>query len=125
MKRNINYLKKYLIISCCLLLAFQFTNAQLSIVKGRIVTYDNKPAYSVNVELKELKKITASNDEGYYEFKNIKPGIYTIVVSFVGLVTQQKTIDISTGSADVHQGIRITSRQRTVAGNEQLHGAVG
>lgn len=68
-------------------------------ITGKIVTKDGTPAGSVNIELKEQKKQTSSSDDGTYSLKNIYPGEYTVIVSFSGLQTQQKKINIKNNQA--------------------------
>jgi iron complex outermembrane receptor protein len=87
-------LNKHQAVFVYFLLVCQLIQAQPVAIKGRIITHDLRPAYSVNVEIKETKKFTTSNEDGYFEFKNVTPGTYTIMVSFVGLVTQQKILEV-------------------------------
>jgi iron complex outermembrane recepter protein len=97
-----NYTAKFfvgcLIIVLTSSIAFaQQTNTNIS---GQILTSDGKPASLVSVQIKELKKGTVTAEDGTYYFKNIKPGIYNLIVSFVELQPQLKTIEV-TGSTPV------------------------
>lgn len=56
-------------------------------LSGTVLTSDGKPASMVSVIIKELKKGVITNEKGVFQFKNIKEGRYTIIVSFVGLET--------------------------------------
>jgi len=70
-------------------------------VKGHITTSDDEPAVFVSVSIKELNKATRSDEQGQYVLNNIKPGTYTIKVSFIGLATQEKAITIIAGKTIV------------------------
>ncbi|MEO6550624.1 MAG: TonB-dependent receptor [Ferruginibacter sp.] len=70
-------------------------------ITGKIVTKDGSPAANVNIEVKELKKFTISNDEGYFRIENINGGKYHIIVSFTGLRTQLRDIEVGQTSATV------------------------
>ncbi|MBL7745100.1 MAG: TonB-dependent receptor [Chitinophagaceae bacterium] len=77
--------------------------AQKSLVKGVIRTSDGKAAAQVNVQLKEIKKGTVTDGDGSYSIADVEPGSYTIIVSFVGLQTVQKNIQVTgheTGGLD-------------------------
>ena len=69
-------------------------NAQTGILQGTVITRDGKPAEQVNITLKEAKLITASSSTGTYQLDNLKPGTYTLIISFAGLQTQQKKVAI-------------------------------
>lgn len=85
--------KQQVLVYLLVLLA-HFSNAQSSDVKGYIQTSDGKPAASVNIQLKEIKKGVVSNEDGTYVIPNVPQGNYTLIVSFVGLQTQQKNITV-------------------------------
>ena len=95
MKRSI--VKQQLIFFFLFIYALS-ASAQTGSVKGIIYTSDGKPASSVNVQLKEIKLGVSSAENGTYEIKSIKPGNYTLIVSFVGLQTQQQKINITSNS---------------------------
>ena len=52
-------------------------------IKGRIITSDGSPAF-VTVELKKLKKITATDNEGNFKFLNLPALQDTLIISSVG-----------------------------------------
>lgn len=63
-------------------------------IKGKIVTSDGAPAALVSVALKGSSKISIANDDGLFQINNVAPGTYTLVTSFVGLLSQQKTVTV-------------------------------
>ncbi|ASU32677.1 iron complex outermembrane recepter protein [Mucilaginibacter xinganensis] len=66
-------------------------------IKGSVRTSDGKPAEYVNITLNETNQGTAAAQNGHYSIRNIKPGNYTLVVSFVGLQTQSKQVTVVAG----------------------------
>src|SRR6187397_517720 len=83
--------KQQAVFSISILLTL-FTQAQTIKIKGTVRTSDGQPAAQVNIQLKEIKKIVASNEDGSYNIENVQAGNYTLIASFVGLQTQQKRI---------------------------------
>ncbi len=73
------------------------TTAQTGTIKGKVLTTDGKPAAFVNVALTEIKKGTSSNEDGVYEIKNVKPGTYTLSVTYTGLETVSQKITVVEG----------------------------
>ncbi|MBC7398847.1 MAG: TonB-dependent receptor [Mucilaginibacter sp.] len=70
-------------------------------ISGSITTSDNKPATYVTVAIEALNRSTTTNENGYYSFGNIKPGTYTLKVTFVGAVTQKKEVIVTAGKAAI------------------------
>lgn len=66
-------------------------------IKGRIVTSDGKSAQFVNVGLKGTTKGAITSVEGKYEIRKVEPGNYKLIVSYVGLETQQLDIEVKAG----------------------------
>lgn len=53
------------------------------------------PLPGVNVYISELQTGAATDVEGEYEIKNIEPGSYTLIASFIGYEQFESTVDIS------------------------------
>ena len=70
-------------------------NEQGGSIKGKITTKYGESLQFVNIIIKDAKYGTVSNEDGEYLIKNIKAGIYTLIVKFVGLKTQERAIEIS------------------------------
>lgn len=64
------------------------------IIKGKILTEDGKPAASVTVQLKENQKATITDENGWFTFRRVQPGKYTLQVTLVGYKTEEKTVEI-------------------------------
>lgn len=83
--------KKLAIVFFLIFLGFTgFTQNKIS---GTIFTSDGQPAEIVNISIQHLKKYSTSDSVGYYEINGIPDGKYTLVVSFIGLQTQEKLIE--------------------------------
>jgi iron complex outermembrane receptor protein len=66
-------------------------------VSGTVKTSDGSPAEFVNVTLEGTSKGTVADARGRFKIGNLAPGSYTLVVSFIGLETQQQVIEITAG----------------------------
>lgn len=59
--------------------------AQKGVIKGRVYnSINNEPVAYANIVLEGTKSGTSTDINGNYKIEDIKPGIYTIVCSFVG-----------------------------------------
>jgi iron complex outermembrane receptor protein len=54
--------------------------------------------HQASVQIVELKRTTATDDNGYFEFTGVPPGRYTIVVHQEGFADSSKKVDIGAGS---------------------------
>ena len=66
-------------------------------ISGTVLLSDNTAADNISVTLKGTAFSTATNAQGQYEFKNVKPGNYTIRVSAIGIVTVEETVTVTEG----------------------------
>ncbi|MEN2398237.1 TonB-dependent receptor [Flavobacterium sp. MC2016-06] len=67
-------------------------------IKGQVNIKGNESADNISVVLKGTQISTVTDDKGYYEFKKVKPGNYTIKVSAVGYLTKEKNVALNTGA---------------------------
>ncbi|WP_233496656.1 TonB-dependent receptor [Mucilaginibacter hurinus] len=70
---------------------------QTGSLKTIVTTSDGLPASSISVLIKEIKKGGTTNEKGESLINRIPAGNYTVVISAVGLSTQQKTVTIAAG----------------------------
>ncbi len=70
-----------------LTISLSFAQINTGIIKGKVITNDNKPAASATIQLKEIKRTVLTNSEGEFHFNNIQPGSYEIEISLVGFET--------------------------------------
>jgi hypothetical protein len=74
------------IFTFALLIISQFIFSQNATIKGTILDdVTATPLPGVNVIIKVLKLSTISDTEGKFTFRNVKPGIYEVEFSFIGL----------------------------------------
>jgi len=65
-----------------------------SIVHGYIYDENGSALAGTNVHLKELQLGDISDENGYYEIRNVKQGEYHLIVSFIGFKKQEVPIQI-------------------------------
>src|SRR5215203_1027284 len=80
------------------------------VLKGIVRTSDGKPAAFVNVQLKETKQGTMTNDFGEYFFYNVPQGKYNVIVSYVGLKTIQSEIEIKKGEVATYDFVLVENK---------------
>ncbi|MFH6945512.1 TonB-dependent siderophore receptor [Flavobacterium sp. FlaQc-50] len=68
---------------------------QKATIKGQISLTNNQSADNISVVLKGTKIGTVTNDQGFYEIKNIKPGNYVIRVSAIGHSSKERHITLN------------------------------
>ena len=78
------------------ILTFSSTYAQEANLYGS-VTSENSPTPFVNIYLKNTELGTSSNENGWYELKNIPPGKYTLIASTIGYIPFSKSIIVKKG----------------------------
>ena len=66
-------------------------------IKGQITLNTDESPENISVVLKGTKSGTTTDEQGNYTLKNIKPGTYTLKVSSIGYITQEKAIVLKEG----------------------------
>lgn len=84
-------------LSLLLLLVCMKVMAQTGTIKGTVNTSDGRPAEFVNVSLQGTAKGAISNAKGEYLLEKAPAGSYTLIASYVGLVTQRAEITVRAG----------------------------
>lgn len=93
-------------ITNCLVLLLFFANlsyAQTGNISGSVKTSDGKPAELVTINIKGSGKTAFTDKKGKYQLKGIKPGTYSLIATFIGLVKQEQSVEVraaETASAD-------------------------
>ncbi|ACU03038.1 TonB-dependent receptor [Pedobacter heparinus] len=90
------------IITNCIalvLLSASLSFAQTGNIKGSVKTSDGKPAELVTVNIKGTGKTALTDKRGAYQLKGIKPGTYSLIATFIGLLKQEQTVEVRTGEA--------------------------
>lgn len=91
---------KYLLSTLLIFTQIVLSQAQVSTggkITGHVHLENNKPALNATVALQRsadsvLVKTALPNEEGLFEFENIKPGIYIVAVSQVGYTKVKSTL---------------------------------
>lgn len=73
-----------LLLLLMLLPGFAQVNTIKGIISGQVITTDNQPAAGVLVRLTGTGKVTETNDNGFYMFKNLPGGAYQVEVYLMG-----------------------------------------
>lgn len=108
MKKSILFFLYLLVFN----LVLEAENPSTGRIKGTITTSDGKPAEFVNVGLKGTGIGTTANAKGEYELKNLAPGLYTIVVSFIGLETKTREVELKAGETIVVDFVLVENNQQ-------------
>ena len=103
---------KTAVLICIAFLFSATVNAQSLFIKGNVTTSDGKPAAQVNVQLTELNKTTATDENGAFQFLNLPAGKYSLVVSYIGLTTQTKHLILSDNNSSPILNIVLFENQK-------------
>ncbi|MGC4231892.1 MAG: TonB-dependent receptor [Niabella sp.] len=68
---------------------------QSGVIEGRVLSADNKPQQNVILVLDPSQRQTMSDDNGYFEFRNIPYGQYTISVKSLGVTAQPVSVELN------------------------------
>lgn len=66
-------------------------------IQGTIKTSDGNPAEFVNVSIEGTSRGSVADRNGNFEIKNLKPGSYNLMASFVGLKAQKQSAEVRAG----------------------------
>jgi outer membrane receptor for ferrienterochelin and colicins len=80
-------------ISCLLFMGITAINGQTNSISGK-VSSNGEVLPFVNVYLKKTKQGTSTNENGFFELKNIPNGTYTIIASSIGFKFKSKKITL-------------------------------
>ena len=82
---------KQLLITFCLLSLQISYYSQQGVIKGRVFDQINNEAIAfANIYIEELQNGTTTDLDGNYEIKEIKPGLYNVIFSFIGYESIRK-----------------------------------
>jgi len=126
--KKINLFKSLGILFICLFLT-AFAMAQTATLRGTVKDANGLPLAGASVILDGTKRGTVTDASGNYELK-VASGNYTLVISYVGVITQRKQITVSGGtvsennfemqnSGDLNRVIVVGSRSATSRSSTQ------
>ena len=87
MKKNYKKLSLFFMSAMFAATAFaapEPTDASLGVIRGRIVDSENQVLPGASVVIESLHTGAVSDVNGYYSLVNLKPGTYTVKVTYVG-----------------------------------------
>lgn len=88
---------KYIYFFILVVLTVNVSAQSTGSIAGKVSTSDGSAAEFVNIKLEGTGKGAIAGKDGSYEIRNVQPGSYTLVVSFVGLETQQQSVTVAAG----------------------------
>ncbi|MBD3410526.1 MAG: hypothetical protein GF419_10035, partial [Ignavibacteriales bacterium] len=80
-------------------------------IQGHVVDDDGEPLFGANVLIKELRIGATTNIEGFFVINNLRPGTYTLEISYVGY---EKVIDtVAVGPQKMTGEARVCCKRQT------------
>lgn len=70
-------------------------------ITGTVLTSDGDPASDVSVQIKGTNKGTTTDKNGKFYFSHLKPGNYTLLVSFLGHSDIEETVQVEGGKTAI------------------------
>ena len=92
---------KYIFTLLTFILSIVAIQAQNGIIKGFIISEQNKTLSNVNISILSSTKGTISNENGEFEIKNIAPGNYTLLISFIGYENHEVSVKVNPNETTV------------------------
>lgn len=100
-----NYHRKYGLL-CLIMLSALMGFAQSGSISGRATDEDKQALPGVTIMLEGTSQGTTTDGNGNFKITGIAPGTYTVRAQFVGYVTQQTSINVSTGNVAVNFSLK-------------------
>lgn len=88
-------MKKLLFTAFAVMLLPSFVQAQLSLRGTVSQSGTNKLLPGASVKIQKPGRSTQTDASGSYQFNNLQPGNYTLMVSYLGFTTKQQTIELN------------------------------
>lgn len=73
-------------------------NAQETVISGHISSEDSFLPFA-GIHIKNSNKGSTSDENGNYSIRNLSPGSYTLIASFLGFISEKKQIEIKSGES--------------------------
>ncbi len=88
-------LGKYLILLVCFLFLCSIAQAQTGVVRGTVLNAaTNEPLIGANIVLQGTLRGAATDFDGAFIIKDLKPGKYTVLARFVGFTSERQVIEV-------------------------------
>ena len=79
-------------------------------VEGVLTDENGNPIVGANLILQESRQGDATDAEGRYQIEQVKPGIYTLVATYVGYQEVRTQITVEEGASRVQQHLQLSQR---------------
>ncbi|WP_377142410.1 carboxypeptidase-like regulatory domain-containing protein [Mucilaginibacter lutimaris] len=99
-------MRRWCFLFLCVIVSFNAL-AQ-NVINGKVVTNSNNPVAKASVFLNNATFGTATNDDGTFSLRGVKPGQYDLVVSAIGF--EEYTQKVMVGSAATNLNISLTPK---------------
>jgi len=66
----------------------------LAIIKGKVVTNNGTPVIYATITIKENNRTILTDEEGFFTFRNINAGQYSLIVSSTGFGNATKIVEV-------------------------------
>lgn len=86
-----------LLFSILFILSATAVWSQTGNIIGTLKTADEQPAEYINIGLKGTTKGSVTDKAGRFRIDNVQPGTYTLVVSVMGDVVKEQSVDVTAG----------------------------
>jgi len=106
---RIFYLKKYLLLSALLLIPY-LVFAQTGSITGKVTDENKMPIPGATVTVVGSSLSTATGNNGEYTITGVKPGKYTVEAKFIGYITTQSIVMVSSGNVPVNFNLKPDSK---------------
>lgn len=112
MQKIFTYLKLCFVLLC---VSITLSNAQNGSIAGKVTDINKQPVPGVNVVIESTTKGASSDINGMYNIKDVAPGKYTIVATFIGFNTLKKEVVVNANAVTT---VNLTMTENTVMLNE-------
>ncbi|UYQ91146.1 TonB-dependent receptor [Chitinophaga horti] len=80
-----------------LLIASIATYAQNATLFGKVSSSQGQPVSAISISLQDTRLVAFTDDNGEYRLQHIKPGAYTVNVSFAGKLQKSESVTFAAG----------------------------
>ncbi|MEO5944584.1 MAG: TonB-dependent receptor [Ferruginibacter sp.] len=88
------FIKKSIVLFFCIFILHTLAKAQTGNIQGQVLTSDGKAVSGATITLKNNEALTVSGNEGKFMLNKIGTGKYILVLSFVGLKTEERNLTV-------------------------------
>jgi hypothetical protein len=90
-------IRRSILYLCILLFQFNFHLFSQGIISGKVTEVDGSPIFAANISIKGKPSGTMTDNQGYYEFELPSETEITLIYSFVGYTSEERSVTLSPG----------------------------